>query len=677
MTRSFLCILLAVTGASALSVDEGRPVTKVIQLLEDMMKTLQNDADEDQKIFEKMACWCKTNDKATTEGIKKAEGSINELTSNIEEGSATKARLSTEIDITKKEVEENQAALDQAIQLRKEQLAEFNAEEKDMLESIRALKSAVTVLSKHHGGSFLQTHEARLEGIAASIQNVMQLHSTMLMGALTKKDRDTVIAFAQNPVFGDSSYSSQSGEIFGILQTMLENFQKNLDQSQKEEASNSRAFDDLKKAKEEEIQAAVQQLNSKKEEHATTATNLAEDKVELENTKATLSSDEQFLMDLKKKCQMTDQEWEARQKTRTDEIAAVSKAIEILSSDEAHAHFSHNVNKAEEEEEAPLKFIQTGESDNVRSKASSLLQQVAGKTGNPRLSNLAVRVKLDAFTKVKKAIDDMINALLKQKEDEIKKRDYCIKAQHEREVNEGKKQDEKLDAKTKKEDLIADIDAKQHNIVTLKQEIAEIKEAVKEASEERGEQNKEFKKVIAESRGSQLMLKRALESLAAFYKKPAAFVQVSGPPAPAGFDEYKHNAASGNVMGMLRQILADEAQSEKESTRDEAEQQKAYEDFVQKSNANSAQKGRSVTDLSEAKAKSEQHLSETEDHLDDIGFSLSQLANLEMELEQECKFTLKNFDVRQDARDEEVQALRQAKAILSGDDFSAFLQHRA
>ena len=35
---------------------------------------------------------------------------------------------------------------------------------------------------------------------------------------------------------------------------------------------------------------------------------------------------------------------------------------------------------------------------------------------------------------------------------------------------------------------------------------------------------------------------------------------------------------------------------------------------------------------------------------------------------------VKNFEIRQTARDEEVEALRQAKAILSGAKFEAFLQ---
>jgi len=52
-----------------------------------------------------------------------------------------------------------------------------------------------------------------------------------------------------------------------------------------------------------------------------------------------------------------------------------------------------------------------------------------------------------------------------------------------------------------------------------------------------------------------------------------------------------------------------------------------------------------------------------------------QLSNYNAELHQSCDFVVKNFELRQTARDEEVEALRQAKAILSGANFGAFLQN--
>merc|ERR1719316_2635292 len=129
---------------------KNRPVTKVINLLQDMLKQLEAEAEEDEEIYEKMACWCETNDKEKTKAIADAEAHINDLTSRIEELSAMSARLGAEIKNLEKEVAENQAALDKATALRRKQLAEFNEEEKDLLGSISALKSAVTVLSKHN-----------------------------------------------------------------------------------------------------------------------------------------------------------------------------------------------------------------------------------------------------------------------------------------------------------------------------------------------------------------------------------------------------------------------------------------------------------------------------------------------------------------------------------------------
>merc|ERR1712107_805571 len=105
------------------------------------------------------------------------EAKIADLTVKIEELTAASARLNTEIKNLEKEVAANQEALDQATAIREKELAEFNAEEKDLLQSISALKSAITVLSKHHGGALLQMPKGHLEGLAQTMQYQMQKHA--------------------------------------------------------------------------------------------------------------------------------------------------------------------------------------------------------------------------------------------------------------------------------------------------------------------------------------------------------------------------------------------------------------------------------------------------------------------------------------------------------------------
>merc|ERR1712113_53426 len=172
----------------------------------------------------------------------------------------------------------------------------------------------------------------------------------------------------------------------------------------------------------------------------------------------------------------------------------------------------------------------------------------------------------------------------------------------------------------------------------------------------------------------------ALGVLQDFYAKkaPAASLvqkqEPVGPPPPPGFEEYKKNAANGGVMSMIQQIITDAKAMEAEAIRSEEDAQKAYEDFVKETNNSIEAKSRDIVNKSEEKAKAEVELVETNKAKDAVLLDLEQLSNYNAELHQSCDFVLKNFDLRQAARDQEVEALRQAKAILSGANFAEFLQ---
>jgi len=373
-------------------------------------------------------------------------------------------------------------------------------------------------------------------------------------------------------------------------------------------------------------------------------------------------------MMLKEKCSMTDKEWEERQKTRQLEMEAVSKALAVLSGDDAHDLFTRTFNPA---------FLQVDRQDSRRARASKLLSDVAKKMNNPKLSNLAYRVRLDAFTRVKKAIDDMVAQLLKEKEDEIKHKDFCVDEFNTNQLQTEKKEREKKDLIAKIEDLEMTIKSLADAIAKLKAEIAEMQVQMKRAGEDREKENKEFQTTVADQRATQKLLKAALTVLQDFYGKKAAFLQQkqpAGPPPPPGFEEYKKNAASGGVMKMIEEIINDAKAMEAEAIRSEEDAQKAYEDFVKETNASIEAKSKEIVNKSELKAKAESDLVETKEAKEAVMLELEQLSNYNAELHQSCDFVMKNFDVRQTARDEEIEALKQAKAILSGAKFEEFLQ---
>merc|ERR1719265_832423 len=117
-------------------------------------------------------------------------------------------------------------------------------------------------------------------------------------------------------------------------------------------------------------------------------------------------------------------------------------------------------------------------------------------------------------------------------------------------------------------------------------------------------------------------------------------------------------------MGMLQQIISDAKAMEAETIRSEEDAQKAYEDYVKETNTSVESKNKDIVNKSATKAKTEKMLVAAKDDKDAVMLELEQLANSKAELNGSCDFVMKNFEIRQTARDEEIEALRQAKAIL-------------
>merc|ERR1719478_1080734 len=372
-------------------------------------------------------------------------------------------------------------------------------------------------------------------------------------------------------------------------------------------------------------------------------------------------TDQAFLLNLKETCQMTDQEFEERTKTRQEEIQAVSQALAILSSDDAHDTFTSTFN-----------FFQVSQKEEAaRASAEQILYRVATQSDNPRIATLATRMRLDGFAKVIKEIDGMIADLKKEKADDVKMKDFCIEALHKNEVEtEMKKRDiEALEAKI--EDLKALIAELTKTIAELNSEVEEARIQLKRAGEDRELENKDFQQVVADQRETQTLLSKALNVLKGFYDK--AFVQAkakgkqpAGPPPPPGFKTYEKSSGSTGVMGMLEQIIAETKTMEADAVKAETDAQKAYEAFVKDTNMSIEEKTRDITNKSEEKAVAEADKVSEEEALTAALNEQQELMNENADLHKSCDFTLDNFDARQAALDQEMEGLFEAKSVLHG-----------
>merc|ERR1719498_1722188 len=131
------------------------PIQRVVRLLTEMKDQLVKEAEADQQLYDKMVCWCETNQKEKTKAIADADAKDKDLVAEIEERSARHGVLATELAQAKKDIGEEKEALAEALGIREKEQGEFMTEEKESIQALTNLKNAIQVLSKHHGGASL------------------------------------------------------------------------------------------------------------------------------------------------------------------------------------------------------------------------------------------------------------------------------------------------------------------------------------------------------------------------------------------------------------------------------------------------------------------------------------------------------------------------------------------
>jgi len=676
----------------------GTPVTRVVNLLKEMQNTLKTEMDEDEALYEKMECWCNTGKYEKSEAIDAGKFKIEQLNAANEGGFARSKELKEQLSEIEANVASDKAALKTAQAKRDEEAENFHGLELDSIQAIENMKSALEVLARNAASAFPQTEMSLLS--TGSIDEPLSEHrsersletwmqesgnvgvtdsaavdrqaskflqsddskprsapSTMGWSAddmkIVRKALQVGKAFVQSKEGYYPAYESQSGAIVGILKQMKEQMEADYKAAGEKEQIAASSFADMRTAKTAAIEAGEAMSEQKEDELAKTDNLVAEAKEDLGQTEETLAADEEFLNNLDKMCANSDGAFEKRKASRLEEIKAVSETIEILTGDEARDAMS-----------GTYSFIQMSSTDKNRKAAAALLRKVGLKTHNIDISFLANKVELDAFTKVKKAIDDMVVQLKAEQTDEVKKNDYCTQELQSTEMTIAKA-----------DDLAADLQAKigslESEVATLTDEIAADKAAIAQgqmdlqrASEDRQRENLDFQKTVADQTMTIEILMKAMERLAQFYD--AQLIQEKKQTPPVAQMEYKPNAGASGIMSMIEKLIFDAKDLVAASKKGEMDAQTAYEQLTADTNQSQSDLAQSVVDKTKSKAKAHKAKLGAESDLMDTVDELEGLHKYEADVHEECDYLLKNFMARQQARGEEIEGLQQAKQILDG-----------
>jgi len=661
----------------------GNPIRKVVNLLQAMAKKVEKEGEEEKELYEKFMCYCKTGAADLGSAISESNAKVPSLQSDIEESQASSVRMKEELKKHQVDRAAAKTALAEATALREKEHAAYVAESTELKGYVSSLASAIPAIEAGMSGTGL---------LQAKLATVSQLRQAAGRDErLTDYDRDSVLSFLSGSVSGTSHYVPKGGEIVGILKDMKDGFDKDLAAVEEKEAESLSIFEELSKAKEREIASHTASIEKKTARVGELDLSVVRMQQELTEEEAALIENQKFLKDLDSDCATKSKEMEARVKTRGEELVAIHDTIKILNDDDALELFKKTLPGAS--------LMQVGSGKKVRTarKAMMILRKVSHPSkeagADLRFLELALMGRKVDFSKVFKMIDDMIVILKQEQVDDDAKKEYCN-------MQLEQTKDKSKDLTDTIHDLEVDIEEKTGAIATLKDElktlnagITELDKLVAEATEQRKEENKEFTELMSDDTAAKELLAFAKNRLQKFYnpklykappKAETEFIQLvsvrksgkqePGPPPATWSKGYeKKGESSSGVIQMIDLLVRDLDKEMQEAETQEEFAQKAYEELMNDSAEKRAKDVKAIQVKESAIADNEEILTKDNGDLKAKKQEFMAVETYTSQLHAECDWLLQNFELRKSARAEETDALKQAKAVLAGADFS-FIQ---
>merc|ERR1719281_2215089 len=328
--RSMLIVLGMLVGASALRGGaEVNPIRKVVNLLENLQKELEEEGAKEKVLYDNFMCFCDNGAADLLKTANDAKAANKAGIAKLESDTAEKTQLEADIKQHETDLATATKDLETATNVRNKEKSEFDETIGTKSASEAALGKAIPAIEKGMGGAFLQT-----EGLLKKIQRA--IHSSQQM---TDGNRQEVLSFLEGQTPG-------SGEILGMLKSMKDELTRDIASLTKTEEAAVKGFADMKASKEKEIEFADESIESKKERVGALAVSVVQLKDAVEDTMKEAEAAKKFAATLDKQCAAKKKEWALRCKMRSEEIAAVGEAIAILTDDDALDVFKKSVPSA-------------------------------------------------------------------------------------------------------------------------------------------------------------------------------------------------------------------------------------------------------------------------------------------------------------------------------------------
>jgi uncharacterized protein YoxC len=668
MKMASIIVLLTLAGVASAAQTRVTPIQKVLTLMEEMKAKGIKEKNAEETRFSAFSQWCENTKKAKTGEIDAGSQKIEKLKAGIEKAAVLISKLTDRILELEEDVGRWKKDEKSASTVREAERADFTATVTDYTESIDAVAGAINVLKK-------QAYDRKQADLIQS--SLLQVRSLKLVPVSSKKaltnflQQDPELAYAAPEANG---YEFQSGGVVEMLEKLMDEFSSKKTDLEKEELGAQQGYEQIMQQLADNIENAEFEIAKKTKLRAETQQNKADLEGELAQTTADRDEDQKYLDDTVALCTQKTADFESRQKLRGEEIDAISKAIEIISSQAvAGSGDKHLPALLQIHGKRSFGQLRSSSMNPLQQKVASFLNEQARKTGSRLLSSMALSAEANPFTKVKKMIKDLIVKLMEEATSETEHKGWCDTELTTNKQTRDKKTSEVNELESEIEDLTATIAELTQDIADLTAAVKELDAAMAEMTEKRSEAKADNTQTIKDAKAAQVAVEEAMAVLKDFYAKSSqatAFSQQPAVDAPETFDKPYQGLLpeGGSVVDFLEVILSDFTRLESETAAAEAEEEDEYKTFMFESKKDKALKEGEIKLKSGTKTDKESALNQAQADLKTTKEQLDKALEYYEKLQPTCVDSGITYEERVKRREEEIVSLQEALKILAGTD---------
>jgi len=684
--------------------NHANPIRKVVTMIQNLKAKVEGEGAKEREIHDKYMCYCKNGASSLEKSIADAGPKLPQLESAIKASEVKQVQLEQDIKGHQEDQAACKSAMVTATAVRAKANAAFASEIAEEQVTLKTFQDGITALKMMPAGSsFMQS----TFGQSTTAQNLKKI--VLTTDNMNDGDRGELVSFLSD---SSGEYAPNWGEIIGIISTMANNTIKDIDELNATEIADVKSYDGLIVAKQEELEPIQSMKEEKLLRVGETAVETVQMKNDLGDKGEKILEDRKFLADLDKNCAHKEKFFAANVQGRAEEIQALADTIKVLNDDDALELFKKTLPSASS-------FMQISETAmDMRNRALLSLKGVKSHSAGIDFIMLSLQGKKAGNEKVIKLITELAANLEAEGQADADKKEYCAfqfdqaddkKKLLEREV--GDHESAISDLSSMPAQLNEEIDA-------LGDGIRELDNSVTDATEQRKEEANAYAPLMAGDATAKELILYAKNRLNKFYNPKLykgdtrlyseakvrddedratvaaggtledaelggiadtgigtrSFAQEPLPPPPAAVEAYgKKSQESGGVIALMDLIVKDLDKEMLEAQLSEKNSQEDYVIFMKDASEKRAEDSKTLSNKEGVLADTNARLLEAKDAKGNSENNLMAVHQYIGNMHADCDWLIKYFDMRAEARNNEIDAMHQAKNILSGASYS-FLQ---